>query len=91
MLRRFYARIKWDSRIYIIGMVMTHTVWEMVAIAAPVVVSPPYAAGKTTVFNPRGVAKAKRHIVKVISSAPNQLSSKMNIAGSRKRRRTAAI
>ena len=36
---------------YISGMVTTHRVCEIIAMDAPGLVSPPYAAGKTTVFN----------------------------------------
>ena len=37
---------------------------------APVLVSPPYAAGKTIVFNPSGVAYAKRASVIISFEAP---------------------
>ncbi len=43
---------------YISGMVITERVWEIIAIEAPVFVSPPYAAGNTIVLSPSGVAKA---------------------------------
>ena len=46
-------------RAYINGIVITQSVCEIIAIDAPVSELPPYASGKTTVFNPKGVATAK--------------------------------
>ena len=60
---------------------MTQTVWEMVAIDTPVEGSPPYAAGKTTVFSPNGVPKAKKHIVSAVLFAPKSFSITTNSAG----------
>lgn len=65
-------------------MVIIQRVCEIIAIDAPGFVSPPYAAGNTTVFNPSGVAKANRVNVKTNLSAPIKNSPKINIAGKRK-------
>ena len=52
---------------YIIGIVITARVDEIMVIAAPGFVSPPYAAGKIMVLSPKGAAKAK--MVRVIISS----------------------
>ena len=52
------------------GSVITESVWEIIAIDAPVLVSPPYADGNTTVFNPSGAANAIRESDITISFAP---------------------
>ena len=44
------------KRVYIMGMEITHKVCDIIAIAAPVFGSPPYAWGKTMVFIPKGEA-----------------------------------
>jgi hypothetical protein len=61
--------------------VTIHKVCEIIAIDAPVEVSPPYAAGKTTVFKPNGVPKAKNAIIIAVSSAPRTISNAINKAG----------
>ena len=58
-----------------------HSVWEIIAIEAPVEVSVPYAAGNTTVLSPRGVPKAKRVRTSVLKSAPRRYKIPMNNEG----------
>ena len=60
---------------------ITHKVCEIIAIAAPVCVSPPYAAGNTTVLSPSGVANAKNASVITSSDAPVSISTEIKTAG----------
>ena len=53
---------------YIRGIVITQRMCEIIAMLAPVLVSPPYAAGKTIVFNPSGVAYANGGKLKKIAN-----------------------
>ena len=53
------------------GIVITQKVCEIIAIEAPVWGFPPYASGKTTVFNPRGVEIAKNSKIKGVLSIDN--------------------
>ncbi len=56
-------------------------VWDIIAIAAPVSVSPPYAAGKMTVFRPMGVEYAKKQRVIVSISALRSIKIPTNKTG----------
>ena len=73
------------------GIVITHRVCDIIAIDAPVEVSPPYAAGNTTVFNPNGVPYAIKVRYNVFLSAPIKCRSKINIVGSTSKRKKVAI
>ena len=48
---------------YIMGMEMMHSVWDIIAMLAPVSGLPPYASGNTTVLRPSAdpVAKKERN------------------------------
>ena len=62
-------------------MVITHNVWDIRAIDAPVVASLPYADGKTTVLRPKGVANANKHILIICTSIFTSIRAPMNIKG----------
>lgn len=81
MVYRSFDYITIVRSAYITGIEITHRVWEIIAIDAPVFVSPPYAAGNTTVFKPRGVAYANSASVRTSSDAPISLSITSRIAG----------
>ena len=73
------------------GMVITQAVWEMVAMETPVEGSPPYAAGNTTVFRPKGVPKANMQSKIIRLSTPISFKSAMNRAGRTMSRRAEAM
>ena len=66
---------------YISGIVMMQRVCEIIAIDAPVDVSPPYAAGNTTVLRPSGVPNANSVSTSVFLSAPNSHKTAINSVG----------
>ena len=59
----------------------THSVCDISAIEAPVEASSPYAVGKTTVFRPKGVAKANKHILIIKSSVFSKYNATRNTIG----------
>ena len=58
-LFNFYTGNSTQISAYIIGIVITQSVCEIIAILAPVFGLQPNASGKTTVFKPSGVAYIK--------------------------------
>ena len=62
-------------------MVIMLSVCDINAIEAPVEASSPYADGKTTVFRPKGVAKANRHILITRASAFSKYNAVRKIVG----------
>ena len=83
--------IKLVNSAYISGMVTIQSELEINAIDAPVDVSPPYAAGNTTVFSPNGVPKANNVRISVFLSAPKSHRIPTNSAGNTNNRRNVAI
>ena len=73
----FYA----TSQRYISGNVITDNVCDIIAIDAPVFVSPPYAAGYTMVLSPKGVAKAISARVIISLFIPKAFITITNTAG----------
>ena len=65
----------------LIGIVIMDRRCEMKAIAAPKVVSPPYAAGKTTVLSPSGIAAAHRVTLTMSSGTPQSFITVKITAG----------
>lgn len=70
---------------------MMQRVCDIIAIDAPVDVSPPYAAENTTVFNPSGVPNANKVSTSVFLSAPNSHKTAINSVGKTISRKAVAI
>jgi len=63
------------------GMVITESVLDIIVIDAPVLKSPPYAAGYTMVFIPKGVAKHISARERMVSFIPISFKTITNTAG----------
>ena len=66
-------------------------VLEIIVIEAPVLKSPPYAAGYTMVFIPKGVAKHMRARVRTVSFTPSNFKIITKSAGINMRRNIEAM
>ena len=62
-------------------MVIMPKIFDISAILAPVLVSPPYAAGNTIVFNPNGVATAPIKAIIIFLSTLRAIKISAAIAG----------